>query len=327
MPGSVLGGRPERFRSCRSCGFENPTLMSKVADSLESQGYDISSTEGVLDLPQCFGCGTELQVSRDFTKVFCMKCGSTWDRYVIEDILGYALSPSLAGQIPIRVQKSVEQDELETLMTHSQLDSGTPYRVIRVYLLDESNKGNFKQLEEMSNLSAFTTEIKEEWVAQWAMPIKMVRKLKKNKPIDVEEIKDKSLYLAVYDDYLALYSWDGTRLSVEESQYSSLFADTAQPIAIPFKVAPKTRKEYQEFMEYWSQFWVIHQANLEPFKEVLFGEKAKAKQERWTNSDNFEGSATTSLADELTKLAELHSKGLLSEEEFKEAKRNLFGKK
>lgn len=319
-PGSVLGGHPERFWTCRSCGFENPTLMSKVADSLESQGYDISSSEGVLDLPQCFGCGTELQVSRDFTKVFCMKCGSAWDRYVIEDILNYALSPSLAGQIPLKVKETIEFMELETLLAHTQIDSSTPFHVIRVFPLDGSNDGNLTQLESMNKVSALATVVKEELIAQWTMPIKMARKLTKSKTINVEDLKANSLYLAVYEDYLALYSWDGRNISVEEAPYSELFSDAAAPLAIPFKVATKTRADYQEFMEYWAQFWVIYRANLEPFKEVLFGEKAKAESQKLANFEESDGAKSLNISTELTKLAELHAKGILTDEEFRNAK-------
>jgi hypothetical protein len=55
-----------RFYTCRSCGYENPSLWEKVADGLIAAGFTIPGIEeNVTDLGGCLGCGVELQVSRD----------------------------------------------------------------------------------------------------------------------------------------------------------------------------------------------------------------------------------------------------------------------
>lgn len=85
-PGAWIGTTGERFTTCRSCGYLNASLMEKVVESLIEEGYEVSGvTEGVLDLPQCLDDGIELQVSNDFTKVFCSACGREWDRASIAD--------------------------------------------------------------------------------------------------------------------------------------------------------------------------------------------------------------------------------------------------
>ena len=99
--------------------------------------------------------------------------------------------------------------------------------------------------------------------------------------------------------------------------------DASAPLVIPFAVATKSEKQYQDFMKFWAQFWVIYRSNLEPFKEILFGDKARAESERLANEVPPGGSGQVSLAAELEKLAELRSKGLLTDEEFQSAKSRL----
>jgi len=339
-PGAILMGPlngPQRFQTCRSCGFENPTLTQKVAESLESQGYKLEGSEEIPNFPQCFGCQKELLLSKDFTKVFCCNCGSAWGRFEFEEIMEYPLSPHLAGLIPIAPDNGKEAKELELLISNSDIDSGTAYRVIRVVPSDDTSQEdmslseivakNFKQ-----EMSGFPKEFKETLVAQWSAPIKFVRKIGRKETKDDTETKETkegisqridAQYLAVYEDYIAHYIWDGENLEVSEVSYADIFMDASAPLVIPFAVVTKSNKQYPDFMKFWAQFWVIYRSNLEPFKEVLFGDKARAENERLANGVPLGGSGQVSLAAELEKLAELRSKGLLTDEEFQSAKSRL----
>jgi hypothetical protein len=336
-PGAILIGPaigPQRFQTCRSCGFENPTLTQKVAESLESQGYELGDSEGSPNLPECFNCQKELLLSKDFTKAFCCKCGGAWDRFTIEEIFGYPLSPHLAGQIPIAPDNSNEAKELELLISNSDIDSGTAYRVIRVVPSDDTSQEdmslseivakNFKQ-----EMSGFPKEFKETLVAQWTAPIKFVRKIGRKETKDDTETKEGisqrigAQYVAVYEDYIAHYIWDGENLEVSEVSYADIFMDASAPLVIPFAVVTKSNKQYPDFMKFWAQFWVIYRSNLEPFKEILFGDKARAENERLANEVPPGVFGQVSLATELEKLAQLRSQGLLTDEEFQNAKSRL----
>ena len=183
---------------------------------------------------------------------------------------------------------------------------------------------NFKQ-----ELSGFPKEFKETLVAQWTAPIKFAKKIGRKETTEIKETKETSSqkidaqYLAVYEDYIAHYIWDGENLQVSEVSYADIFMDASAPLVIPFAVATKSEKQYQDFMKFWAQFWVIYRSNLEPFKEILFGDKARAESERLANEVPPGGSGQVSLAAELEKLAELRSKGLLTDEEFQSAKSRL----
>lgn len=319
QPGSIilpLPG-PSRFRTCRSCGFDNPTLTYLVMESLQSQGYDVQSFENTSPLPECFNCSKELLVSKDFTKVFCCKCGGAWDRFTIEEIFRYPLSPQLAGLIPFGPDNSTEARELDFLISQSEIDSGTSFKVIRVVTTEEMNQSD-------TNLwSSFATEVKEGLIAQWTMPVRLGKKIARRDPIEEISKKTNAEYLSVYEDYIAHYKWDGQKLEVSEVQYSDIFSDPQVPLTIPFKVATETQKEYREFMEFWAQFWVIYRSNLEPFKEAIFGEKARAEQEKVAKSVSHESNTQNSLVTELEKLANLHAQGLLTDDEFYKAKARL----
>jgi hypothetical protein len=88
-------------------------------------------------------------------------------------------------------------------------------------------------------------------------------------------------------------------------------------------VVTKSNKQYLDFMKFWAQFWVIYRSNLEPFKEILFGDKARAENERLANEVPPAVFGQVSLATELEKLAQLRSQGLLTDEEFQRAKSQL----
>lgn len=320
MPGAILQGGyllNERFRTCRSCGFENPTLSMKVAESLESQGYELVNFEAESPLPQCLNCGKELQITRDFTKIFCCKCGGAWDRFTIEEIFGYPLSPQLAGRIPIAPDDSKHARELEHLISLSEIDSGTAYKVIRVIPSHGENQAD------VSPWSSFASEVKDGLIEQWTMPIKFVKRVARKEAIEDVSKKSEIEYLAIYEDYIAHYKWKEEKLKVSEVQYADIFSDSEAPLTIPFPVATESQKEYREFMEFWAQFWVIYRSNLEPFKAVLFGEKARAESERLAKEVAPTMQGQGNLASEIEKLANLHAKGLLTDDEFKQAKSRL----
>jgi hypothetical protein len=76
----------------------------------------------------------------------------------------------------------------------------------------------------------------------------------------------------------------------------------------------------KNLIAYLQCFKVIYFANSKPFEVKLFGAAARVALEKSPQQEN---SPTTSIADELSKLAELHTRGLLTLEEFQEAKSKL----
>ena len=319
QPGSIvlpLPG-PNRFRTCRSCGFDNPSLTNQVMESLQNQGYDVQNFENVSPMPECFSCAQELLISKDFTKVFCCRCGGEWDRFAIEDIFGYPLSPQLAGFIPFQPDDSTEAKELDFLISQSGIDSGTAYKVARVVTSDEVNQN------QSSALSSFATEVKDGLIAQWTAPIRLVKKITRKESIEEVVNKAEAQYISVYEDCISHYLWNGQSLQVSEVPYSDIFSDPQVPLTIPFQVSIEGQKQYKEFMDYWAQFWVIYRSNLEPYKERVFGEKARLQQEKLSREEVPSNQTQGNLAMELEKLAELHAKGILTDEEFAKAKNRL----
>jgi hypothetical protein len=156
-----------------------------------------------------------------------------------------------------------------------------------------------------------------------------VRKIGRKETKDDTETKEGisqrigAQYVAVYEDYIAHYIWDGENLEVSEVSYADIFMDASAPLVIPFAVVTKSNKQYPDFMKFWAQFWVIYRSNLEPFKEILFGDKARAENERLANEVPPGVFGQVSLATELEKLAQLRSQGLLTDEEFQNAKSRL----
>jgi hypothetical protein len=302
QPGAWITSTGERFTTCRSCGFENPSRMEKVAEALSAAGYDVFEEEGVLGLPQCLDDGSELQVSKDFTKVFCFACGREWERFAFEDIMGEAISPQLAGAIPLNRDDSEIAQKLEHILDDNDFDSGTPFYVVQVYGAESEGAPSVgKEL-----LSAF----KQGW-KEGKSGSKEV-----SKQANSEEIQ----FLAVYEDGISYFIWDGTKLAAEQKNYSELFQDPADLAYVPFDVKFSSESVKKNVIAFLECFKMIHFANSKPFEVKLFGAAAREALEK---SPQHESSPTTSMADELSKLADLHTRGLLTLEEFQEAKAKL----
>lgn len=297
-PGAWIGTTGERFTTCRSCGYENPSLMEKVAENLIEAGYDIPDLMGgVLDLAQCLNDGTELQVSKDFTKVFCSNCGREWDRYEFEDIMDGPLAPQLAGAIPISIDNSKTARKLEELLEEAQVDAGSPYLVLQVI-----EKGS---LLDTSFRKAAWAEVKKGWAEGQ-------RGAKSDEP------DEQTHYLAVNADSIAHYTWDGKVLDVKEISYEELFKNPSAELEIPFEVRV-FKTQMKEVTYLLHRFRVMHLANQKPYTPEIFGTAAREKQKSASPSN----SPTNSIAEELKQLAELRAKGIISDEEFQLAKSKL----
>jgi DNA-directed RNA polymerase subunit RPC12/RpoP len=300
-PGAWITSTGERFRTCRSCGYENPSLWQKVAENLAEAGYDTPDvTEGVLDLPQCLGDGTELQVSRDFTKVFCATCGREWDRYEFEDLMGYPLSPQLAGAIPLRIDDSKTARKLEKLLTDAEIDTSSPYLVLEV-------------IEQGSPLDA----------PLWKVLVGEFKKGIAETSDDKKETakSEATHYLAIYADSIAHYIWADQNLKVNQVSFDTLFANAEEPVAIPFNVRP-WKSQGEAVIRLLTTFKNIYIANSAPYKAPLFGSAAREADALQVSN---QGQKPSSLSDELEKLASLKERGLLADDEFEAAKSKLLG--
>lgn len=69
-------------------------------------------------------CDLEYLVSRDFTAVFCMEYGRQYDRYDVEDEMGAAIAPGLAGVDPIPEDGSKAAVKLSELLLRHDVDFG-----------------------------------------------------------------------------------------------------------------------------------------------------------------------------------------------------------
>lgn len=294
-PGAWIGSTGERFTTCRSCGYENPSLWEKVAESLADKGYDISSIEGILDMPQCMGDGTELQVSRDFSKVFCSTCGREWDRYEFEDIMQGPLSPHLAGAIPLESDNSKMARKLMETLQVNNIDSGTPYLVI-----DVVEKGS---AQDTSTAKMFAKAFSDGF---------------KGTP------DEPSQYFVVYADGVAHYVVDGERVTAEEVTFDELFQDPATDIEIPFNVRPLSKNLTSVVIALLARFRMMHIANSKPYSPELFGSAARDAQN--AQEESVSGNGNIPIAEQLTKLAQLRDQGILTEEEFTTAKQRLIDK-
>ena len=281
QPGAWINLTGDRFTTCRSCGHENPTLMEKVAESLTEAGYDVPGLDGILGLPNCLEDGIELQVSRDFTKVFCYGCGREWERYDFEEIMGQAISPRLAGAIPVNRDNSKIARELEVILNDQDVDAGTPFFVVNVF--------------EASTKSSFKTSLKNGW----------------------HGIQHYGLYLAIYEDAICLYSWNGETLIVDRKDYVELFTNTSEDLKIPFDVSFFPKSLEKNALNFLIGFRNIYLANSAPFQQVLFGAAAKEQQELLSEQQRND---KASMTDELLILGELYTQGLLTSDEFREAK-------
>lgn len=302
-PGAILFSVVQmgRFTTCRSCGYENPTLWEKVGEDLINAGFTIPSIEeNITDLGACLGCGVELQVSKDFTKVFCNRCGREWDRFEFEDIKEGPLSPLLAGKNAFKIDSSKTAKALEDLLDGDNIESGDPYLVIK---LREK-----QPYESMSFGKGMFAAIKA-----GAQDEKERQKSGKKK---IEE----SFYLALYDDYTAFYAYKDGVLTISDCNYQELFSAPGDELNLPFSLDNYVSSSIGEYFDLLGRFEVIFKANLSPYKKELYGTALKNAE------SNGENTKQTSLVDELKKLAELKDAGLLTEEEFSAAKAALINK-
>lgn len=302
QPGAILFsvGKMPRFYTCRSCGYENPSLWEKVADELIAAGFTIPGIEeNVTDLGECLGCGVELQVSRDFTKVFCNMCGRTWDRYEFEDLMGGPISPMLAGKNALKFDSSKNAIALDELLEENDYESGTPYLVLSL-----KEKDAFESMSlGKGMLASFKAGLNE-------------GKVSKN-----GETKNKeSFFLALYDDCTTFYESRNGEFSFKECKFDQLFSAKDDELELPFSQEIFTSKALNEYFDLLDRLKVIHQANLTPYAKELFGTALKKADEQHQPNNK------PSLADELKKLADLKSEGLLTDEEFAVAKSALLSK-
>jgi hypothetical protein len=306
QPGAFITSSGLRFMTCRSCGFENPTLTEKVAEYLSEAGYDVYEGEGVLDLPACLGDGSELQVSKDFSKVFCGTCAREWDRYEFEDIMGGPLSPQLAGALPFKAEISKVSEKLEALLEKNNVDAGLAYLVAEI---------PNKPLETINPLKIFVSSFKEGWNQE--------RDKKSSSGIATPTSHDdtfaNSAFVAIYEDYIAHYSWGENSLITQEWEFDELFS---QPkLSIPFDTMNLDKNSAKKIMDLLNRFRIIHSANANPYAPELFGSAAKEANAKVETDPA--GIVHISLADELSKLAELNAQGVLTEAEFLKAKSKL----
>jgi hypothetical protein len=275
-----LGGR---FTECRSCGHENEGLLERAGitqEMLESAGIPTGQSN-IVDLGECMGCEVEVQVSRDFTKIFCRRCGREWDRYQWEEDQGYALSPALAGLIPLKPDASRAAKKLVALQEANDIDASTPYLVIK--------------LSEIVGKSAMQM-FKEGWNS------------KKSADTPVR-------FVAVCEDHVALYTFGSETHAVTEIMYSDLFAIEDWPL--PFNDILDVN-EQSKLANMLLEFLGIFRANAAPYTKEVYG---LAAQEIENSQRDF--SSQQSITQELEKLVDPHTRGLLDAEEFASAKRIL----
>lgn len=305
-PGGLILLAP-RFTTCRSCGFDNPSLLEKVAETLSAAGYDIAFDGGYSELPQCLNCGVELQVSRDFTKVFCRTCGREWSVPDFEDIMGGPLAAKLAGVLPIRPDESKLAKELLAFLDEQNLDYSTPYLVLPLAFKVEIQPGakSGSRAETKSFFKIFSDGFKEGLAD--SKPKAKVAKT----PKDV-------VYLAIFEEYLGKYSSINGAVKVEEAQFSELFKQNQDSIDPGFEITFLNKRSQSEYNSLLNELRTIFLAHQSPYQEVLFG-KAKAEVKRSLQAQ-VQGE---SIAEQIQKLADLRNQGLLTESEFTAAKAKL----
>jgi hypothetical protein len=274
--------------------------MEKVAENLAADGYDMSVIEGVLDMPQCLGDGTELQVSRDFTKVFCYVCGREWDRFEFEDIMNGPLSPQLAGAIPIKTDNSKLARRLDALLQENDIDAGTPFLVMEAIEIGSAKDVSFGK----GIFTAFKQGMEEAKAG--------------NKPS--EKVVEPTHYIAIYADSLAHYTWNGQSMSVNEIFFDDFFADPNAEIELPFPVRPLVKALTKSAVGLLMALRAIHIANSQPYSPELFGTAARDAE---LKQATVAAPESTSFVESLRSLAELKSSGFLTEDEFQAAKAKL----
>jgi len=176
-----LIGFAGREHFCRACGREQPTFAELLGDA-----YGPEDSNGI-DLGSCLGDGAALQVSKDFTKVFCRRCGREWDRYEFEDIHGGALPIALAGAMPLTPDNSKDAKALLALLDQANIDTDSPFLVVKTEPAPEF------------------TSIKEAWKSGW-----------RNEPSTTPK---EEVWLGLFAEYIARYEHVGEDVSVEEFDF------------------------------------------------------------------------------------------------------------
>jgi len=300
--GAWLGGSYERYLTCRSCGYENPSLWEKVGQDLIAAGWSLNDFPSAVEpLPQCMGCGVYLLVSGDFTKVFCYGCGREWDRFDIEEMLGQPLDPRLAGRMPFPMDESPIADELTAVLDRADIDYGTPYFVARL------------ESESQTKSPGFLKAMKQGWDQE--------RGNRAEASSTNREDKGTNRYTALFEDYLAVYTVSGEETSVLEFPFDDyLVGSEPQPIDPGFTMVFAQDTILRVFNERLSALRMIHRANATRYTPVLFGEASRQQ-----DSSQPALTTETSLASELERLAALRMQGLLDDAEFAAAKQRLLG--
>ena len=315
-PGGLILVAP-RFTTCRSCGYDNPTLSEKVAERLLAEGYDLTdSSIGQSTMPQCERCDLELIVSRDFTKVFCRRCGDEWSVSDYEDILGGPISPSLAGRLPLIQDESGHATQLSQILEAEGVDYSTFFLVLPLGISDKPSKaGDTPSVPATESFGKSMFKAFAEGFSEGLGDEKLRKADKKTDPIP-----QASCYVAVFEEYVAKYEIVDGKVVVEEVLFADISNESLEPQDTGLNLAFTKSRDSRKYEALLRDMRMIFLANSKPYQEVIFG---SAKKEAEMKAK--EELVATPLADQVQKLAELHKQGLLSDEEFAAAKAKLLG--
>jgi hypothetical protein len=286
-PGSFIIGTMIRFRTCRSCGHENPTLSEAVFTRLAEAGYDaVGSGSTFSDLPECMTCGVGLLVSRDFTKVFCSTCGREWGRAELESDLG-SVDPRLAGELPFPPDQSALALQLEELLEQKKIDSGTIYFTTEL------------RADAGIDSKGLVSVIRESFLEGW----RQNRGTQPAKQNSTPKTPTMRKILAVHEECIAIYTVCGDDVQVSEHKFDE-----------ELRVVLSTKSELQKYRQVVNSLAVIESANRQPHQSASQFSK---------NTEASSNLSIGSLAGEIERLLRLKETGVLTEEEFQIAKSKL----
>jgi hypothetical protein len=286
-PGSFIIGTMIRFRTCRSCGHENPTLSEAVFTRLAEAGYDaVGSGSTFSDLPECMTCGVGLLVSRDFTKVFCSTCGREWGRAELESDLG-SIDPRLAGELPFPPDQSALALQLEELLEQKKIDSGTIYFTTEL------------RADAGIDSKGLVSVIRESFLEGW----RQNRGTQPAKQNSTPKTPTMRKILAVHEECIAIYTVCGDDVQVSEHKFDE-----------ELRVVLSTKSELQKYRQVVNSLAVIESANRQPHQSASQFSK---------NTEASSNLSIGSLAGEIERLLRLKETGVLTEEEFQIAKSKL----
>lgn len=323
QPGAFINSTGARFLACRSCGHVNQSFIERVADQMREAGIPVpGELSAVTHLNNCSECGVEIQVSKDFTKVFCRRCGREWGRYQVEEINEEPISPELAGLIPIPPASDKDATSLENLLDANDVEYGTIYFAAKMV----SSNDVLDTPDEQPNLGIkfFTSAFKEGWYEGELKRAKTDKDREKVKTKLDEATSVRGLtrqdWLAIHDGYIGYYVEQGNEIVVQrEVEFSdTLFDPEASNYELGFGVGFQSKKKEVECLSLLAEFKTIHWANATPYKEKLYGKAAQAEEEQKQAT-----SLTVDLVAQLERLSDMHQQGILSDEEFGAAKARL----